>query len=66
MKPQLVNDNQEWLVYTFDPVTENSATVNLRWEKVSVPFTVEVKDVKAAWRKRADEMIGRRFTRRIR
>ena len=57
-KPQAVADNQEWLVYTFDPVTENSAQVNLRWEKVSVPFTVEVKDVKAAWRKHADEMIA--------
>ncbi len=49
-KPQTVSDNQEWLIYSFDPVTENSATVNLRWEKVRVPFTVEVKDVKAAWR----------------
>ncbi|HEX3146322.1 MAG TPA: DUF2911 domain-containing protein [Pyrinomonadaceae bacterium] len=57
-KPQPAGDNQEWLVYTFDPVTENSATVNLRWEKVRVPFTVEVKDVKAAWRKHADEMIA--------
>ena len=45
-------------MYTFDPVTENSATINLRWEKVRVPFTVEVKDVKAAWRKHADEMIA--------
>ena len=57
-KPQAAGDNQEWLVYTFDPVTENSATVNLRWEKVRVPFTVEVKDVKAAWRKHADELIA--------
>jgi Protein of unknown function (DUF2911) len=57
-KPQAVADNQEWLVYTFDPVTENSAQVNLRWEKVNVPFTVEVKDVKAVWRKHADEMIA--------
>src|SRR5438094_7691496 len=57
-KPQAASDSQEWLVYTFDPVMENSATVNLRWEKVRVPFTVEVKDVKAAWRKRADDMIA--------
>jgi hypothetical protein len=57
-KPMAAGDNQEWLVYTFDPVTENSATINLRWEKVRVPFTVEVKDVRAAWRKRADEMIA--------
>ena len=46
-KPQMVADNQEWLAYTIDPVADNSAQVNIRWEKVSVPFTVEVKDVKA-------------------
>ena len=57
-KPQWVNDNQEWLAYTFDPVTDTSATVNLRWEKIRVPFTVEVKDVKAAWRAHADALIA--------
>jgi Protein of unknown function (DUF2911) len=46
-KPQMVTDNQEWLAYSIDPVADNSAQVNIRWEKVSVPFTVEVKDVKA-------------------
>ena len=45
VKPQMVPDNQEWLMYTFDPVTDKSAQVNIRWEKVRVPFTVEVKDV---------------------
>jgi len=57
-KPQTASDNQEWLLYTFDPVTDTSATVNLRWEKVRVPFTVEVKDVKAAWRAHADALIA--------
>src|SRR5713226_517077 len=57
-KPQIVSDSQEWLIYSFDPVTENSATVNIRWEKVRVPFTVEVKDVKAAWRAKADAVIA--------
>ena len=47
VKPEMVADNQEWLLFGFDPVTENSAQVNLRWEKVRVPFTVEVKDVNA-------------------
>jgi hypothetical protein len=46
-KPQWVNDSQEWLEYTFDPVTEDSAQVNIRWEKISVPFTVKVPDVAA-------------------
>lgn len=57
-KPQTVADNQEWLLYTFDPVTASSATVNLRWEKVNVPFTVEVKDVKALWRAKTDALIA--------
>jgi hypothetical protein len=57
-KPQPVSENQESLIYTFDPVSENSATVNIRWEKVRVPFTVEVKDVKALWRAKADAVIA--------
>ncbi len=46
-KPQMVADNQEWLEYSIEPVADNSVQVNIRWEKVGVPFTVEVKDVKA-------------------
>ena len=46
-KPEWLTENQEWLMYSFDPVTDNSAQVNIRWEKLRVPFTVEVKDVKA-------------------
>ncbi len=46
-KPQMVSESQEWLTYSFDPITDNTAQVNIRWEKVRVPFTVEVKDVKA-------------------
>ena len=42
-----VNDSQELLTYYFDPVTEDSATVNIRWEKAVVPFTVQVKDAPA-------------------
>jgi len=57
-KPQPVSDNEESLIYTFDPVSENSATVNIRWEKTRVPFTVEVKDVKALWRAKADAVIA--------
>src|SRR6266542_3507607 len=47
VKPQWVSENKEWLEFWIDPVNENSAQVKLRWEKVRVPFTVEVKDVKA-------------------
>lgn len=47
VKPQTTTENQEWLMYSFDSVADNSAQVNIRWEKVRVPFTVEVKDVTA-------------------
>lgn len=47
VKPEWSEHNKEWLEYWIDPVNDNSAQVNLRWEKVRVPFTVEVKDVKA-------------------
>jgi len=46
-KPQSMTESQEWLSYTFDPVTEDSAQVNIRWEKIVVPFTVKVADVAA-------------------
>ena len=42
VKPEKVKKNQEWLMFSFDPLTENSATVNICWEKVRVPFTVSV------------------------
>src|SRR4029434_2541520 len=29
-KPQMMNDNQEWLAFTIDPVTDDSATVTIR------------------------------------
>ena len=57
-KPQTVAESQELLSFNFDPVSDNSATVNIRWEKVRVPFTVEVKDVKALWRAHADALIA--------
>ena len=57
-KPQTVAGNQEWLMYTFDPVTSNSATANLRWANVSVPFTVEVPNVKEVWKAKTDALIA--------
>jgi hypothetical protein len=41
-KPQWVGENQELLLYSFEPTADNAATVNIRWEKVRVPFTVQV------------------------
>ena len=45
-KSEWVNDTKEWLEYSIDPVDDSSARVNIRWERLRVPFTVEVKDVK--------------------
>lgn len=57
-KPQMVADNQEWLMYSFDPVSDNSAQVNIRWEKVRVPFTVEVKNPDALALEKARAVIA--------
>src|SRR4051794_19666907 len=32
-RPQWTTDSQELLGFSFDPVTDNTATVNIRWEK---------------------------------
>ena len=57
-KPESVNDNQEWLAFSFDPVGEDSAQVNIRWEKLRVPFTVKVADVPAATLARLKTAVG--------
>lgn len=36
------SDFQEWLLYSFDEVTPSSASISLRWEKLKVPFKVEI------------------------
>jgi hypothetical protein len=51
-KAESTPDSMELLTYYFDPVGETSAKVNLRWEKLRVPFTVEVKDVVGSTMKR--------------
>ena len=58
VKPQWVADNQEWLLYSIPMVTPNSAQVVIRWEKVAVPFTVEVPNVEALMRARVDAAIA--------
>lgn len=47
-KPQMSSENQEWLAFTIDPVADDAAQVNIRWEKMNIPFTVKVPDVPAA------------------
>ncbi len=57
-KPTWVTDSKEFLYYGFDNITENSATVYLRWEKVKVPFTIEVKDVVGSTMKRLEAYVA--------
>lgn len=57
-KPEWVNESQEWLQFTFEDVTDNSAKVTLRWEKIRVPFTVSVADVNATTLARMKKVVG--------
>ncbi|HVF47971.1 MAG TPA: DUF2911 domain-containing protein [Pyrinomonadaceae bacterium] len=43
-KPDWNAEHQESLGFTVDPSSDVAATVVLRWEKLRVPFTLEVKD----------------------
>jgi hypothetical protein len=44
-KAQPLTESEEFLTYTIDGMTPDTAQVNLRWEKLQVPFTVKVPDV---------------------
>lgn len=46
VKPQPLDRSVEWLKYEFMNENENSAVVALQWEKLSIPFKVEVDYVK--------------------
>jgi hypothetical protein len=46
VKPVPMDHEVEWLRYEFIDQKENSATIALEWEKLSIPFKVEVDYVK--------------------
>lgn len=46
VKPQALDKSAEWLKYEFSDGTENSVVVSLQWEKLSIPFKIEVDYVK--------------------
>lgn len=46
VKPQVTDKSLEWLKYEFSQQTENSAILSLQWEKLSIPFKVEVDYIK--------------------
>jgi hypothetical protein len=57
-KPQTTTDNQEWLTYEIPDVGPTSARVNIRWERLRVPFTVEVPNMEALMRARIDAAVA--------
>jgi hypothetical protein len=58
VKPQTVADNQEWLQYTIPVFTPNSAQVLIRWEKIAVTFTVEVPNIEANMKAKAEALMA--------
>ncbi len=42
VKPVATDRSVEWLKYEFSNQTETAATVNLSWEKLAIPFKLEV------------------------
>lgn len=56
-KPQWVTENQELLEYSIDPAADDSAIVNIRWEKARVPFTITV-DVQKTFLLHAKDVVA--------
>jgi tetratricopeptide (TPR) repeat protein len=46
VKPVAADKTVEWLKYEFMNETENSAIISLQWEKLSIPFKIEVDYIK--------------------
>lgn len=44
VKPRPLNENEEALSYAFEDLKPNSSVATLKWEKVAVPFKIEVSD----------------------
>jgi tetratricopeptide (TPR) repeat protein len=63
VKPLPLDRSIEWLKYEFMNQTENSATIALEWEKMMIPFKVEVDLVKLQLESFRRELRGeRRFS----
>jgi tetratricopeptide (TPR) repeat protein len=46
VKPLALDKSVEWLKYEFTDQTDNSAVIALQWEKLMIPFKVEVDAIK--------------------
>jgi hypothetical protein len=60
VKPVATDKSAEWLKYEFMNETENSATIALVWEKLMVPFKIEVDLVKLQLESFRRELRGER------
>ena len=58
VKPSWLQNSQEQLSYDIPLMSANSAQVVLRWEKIAVPFTIEVPNQDALVRSKIDAMIA--------
>ncbi len=57
-KPTWVKDSQEQLSYDIPVMTANSAQVVLRWEKIAIPFTIEVPNQDSLVRSKIDAAVA--------
>jgi len=57
-KPTWLKDSQEQLSYEIPALTANSAQVILRWEKIAIPFTIEVPNQDALVRSKIDAAVA--------
>jgi hypothetical protein len=57
-KPEWAAESQEVLGYQIPSATANTARVVLRWEKIAVPFTVEVPNQDALVRSKIDAAVA--------
>jgi hypothetical protein len=57
-KPEMASDNTEWLSFDIPDVTPNAAKINIRWERLRVPFTVEVPNMEALMRTKIDAAVA--------
>jgi len=57
-KPAWMKDSQEQLSYDIPAMAANSAQVVLRWEKIAIPFTIEVPNQDSLVRSKIDAAIA--------
>jgi Protein of unknown function (DUF2911) len=57
-KPAWLKDSQEQLSYDIPALTANSAQVIMRWEKIALPFTIEVPNQDALVRSKIDATVA--------